>query len=492
MWTGPSALKNLDHTLQSVRNEVVRIDSELANLTGSLAAQQRRRVKILNDIAAVRLLEIEQGTLSASLSSADRVAAATLQERQTAMDELNEKIQALNLEVAAIEEQRSKLLLEVNDASEAIVDTEAEVQAGLKVSEVYLDKLNTSRDAESVANEAALKVANAQADMAEKAEPYQQDALFSYLWQRGFGTTDYTAGAFSRFMDGWVARLIDYEPARVNYWNLTEIPKRLQQHADAVANEADEAVMELQQLELDALAEAGVPKQEQALSALREQLDLADDRLEASELELRKALSSRANFLAGEDQYIKRCLKVLTEAMNHQSLDAIHRYVQVTHSPTDDELVLELQDVETEATTINQHVADLRQMHTNQLTRLKEIETVRRNFKNSRFDDVRSGFNNESLLTSVLAQFVQGLVSGSDVWRVIKRSQQYRDVGSLPDFGSGGFGNIGDVLGSGTSDGKRRQRNSSWHWPKPRKGGGGFNFPRRGGGNGGFRTGGGF
>lgn len=492
MWTGSSALKNIDVTLQSVRREVVRLDNELADLTNNLAVQQRRRVKILNDIAAVRLLEIEQGTLSQSLSAADQEAAAVLEQRQVAIDELNTDIETLNQQVVFAEQQRAQLLLEVNAASAAIVAAETDVQAELKSNAAYLAQLQASRDIESIANEAAQKVADAQADMAKKAQPYQKDSLFTYLWDRGYGTTEYKAGLFARFMDGWVARVVDYEPARVNYWNLTEIPKRLQQHADAVANEADEAVMALQQIELDALAKAGVPEQETSLQVLRNKLDQHDDVLEENEFKLNAQLAARATYLAGEDQYIRQCLKILTEAMNHQSLRSIHRYVQVTHSPTDDELVLELQDLETDVTSIDQHVADLRRSHGKQLNRLKEIEEVRRNFKNSRFDDVRSGFNNESLLASVLAQFVQGVVSGSDVWRVIKRSQQYRDVGSLPDFGSGGFGNMGDVLGSGSTGRNRRQRNSSWHWPKPRKGGGGFNFPRRGGGGGGFKTGGGF
>ena len=68
-------------------------------------------------------------------------------------------------------------------------------------------------------------------------------------------------------------------------------------------------------------------------------------------------------------------------------------------------------------------------------------------FKNSRFDDVRSGFGNQALIAGVLGQFIQGVVSGSDVWRVLKRNQRYRKVASSPTFGSGGLGDIADIFG---------------------------------------------
>lgn len=494
MLSGPAALKNIDRTLLSVRNEIVRLDSELATITGRLAAQERRRVKIIQDIAAVRLVEIERGTLNDTLNLADREAARLLETREQALEALNEKLAALNATIEAEEKEREALLEQVNATSQSIVSSEQQVQAQLSADSAYLAQLERSRDAESIAEEAAEKVAAAQSDMSLKAEPYQKDALFSYLWERGYGTTEYAAGFFARFMDGWVARLIDYEPARVNYWNLTEIPKRLQQHADSVARHADETVMELQQLELDALASAGVPALEEALTNLRTELDQQDDQLEASEQNLNDALEQRAAYVAGEDPHILECLNVLSTVLEQQDLRGVHRYVQVTHSPTDDQLLIELQEIQAQTAALKDSLSDVRRLHDNQLKRLRDIEEVRRDFKNSRFDDVRSGFGNESLLTSILAQFVQGVVTGSDVWRVIKRSQRYRNVGSIPDFGSGGLGNIGDVLGGGSLGRQRRGRRSSWHWPKPRRGGGGFNFPRGGGGGsgGGFRTGGGF
>ena len=503
MWSGRKTLSNIDQTLQTIRNEVVRLDSQLKQLTESLTAGKRHRLALIKDIAAVRLDEIESGSLAAGLTAADESAMAILQQREQALAALNTQIATNDAAIGEAEHQRSILLETVNATSQEIVDVEASVQSNLQQDELYMAQFKRASEAQSISDEAERKVDQAHADMAEKAEPYQQDELFMYLWERAYGTTEYKGGLFARFMDSWVARIIKYEPARINYWNLTEIPQRLTEHADRVAEAADEEHMALQQLELSALDAAGHNDLNARLEQLRSELDQHDDDLEESESTLNAKLEERASYVAGEDEYLQSALSRLTRALDHQDLAEVNRYVLATHSPTDDKLVLELQSLDDRMEQVTGDLSDVRRLHDNKLGRLKELESVRRNFKNSRYDDVRSGFGNETLLATVLGQFLQGVVSGADLWRTLQRHQQYRNVGSIPDFGSDGLGGLGDLLGGGSlggvaggRPGKRRRprarRRSTWNWPQPRGGGGGFRIPRGGGGGGGFKTGGGF
>ena len=71
MWAGTSALQTIDQSLQTIRNEVVRLDSQLNQLTSNMASNQRHRARLINDIAAVRLAEIERGELNVNLTAAD-------------------------------------------------------------------------------------------------------------------------------------------------------------------------------------------------------------------------------------------------------------------------------------------------------------------------------------------------------------------------------------------------------------------------------------
>ena len=499
MWAGTSALKSIDQSLHTIRNDVVRLDKQLHQLTTNMAANQRHRARLLNEIATVRLAEIESGELNANLSAADSDVAELLLQRESALTQLNKDIEAVNQQLADAENEREVLLETVNKASQRIVDVEGRVQSQLKVDADYLAQFEIAKQAESVSLQAEQKRASAQDSLAEKAAPYQADDLFMYLWSRNYGTTEYKGGIFPRFIDAWLARVICFEPSRVNFWNLTEIPKRLAEHASRVAGLADDEHMQLQQLEINALDAAGIKSLELELSTLREGLDTHDDSIEALEMRLNQNLDQRARFASGNDDFMQKSLARLTQSLNHQNLHSVYRYVRDTVSPTDDMLVIELQSLEDKLDSVEDDLGDIRTVHNAQLSKLKELEHVRRDFKNSRFDDVRSGFGNKALITGILGQFIQGVVSGSDVWNVIKRNQRYRQVASSPTFGSGGLGDIAGILGEelmrqGRKQGRRRS--SSWHWPKPRRGGGGFKMPRGGGrssgGGGGFTTGGGF
>jgi len=144
----------------------------------------------------------------------------------------------------------------------------------------------------------------------------------------------------------------------------------------------------------------------------------------------------------------------------------------------------------------------LRKSHDQKLKRLRELEEVRSNFKRHRYDDTRSGFSNDAVIGAILGQFLEGVVNGSEVWRVLQRNQRHRDVGAWPDYGSGGLGRgpgsiLDDMLSAPRRHRRRAKQSSPWHWPNSNNGG--FRLPtsrrsssgRRSSG-GGFKTGGGF
>jgi len=462
MWKGSSALGQLDTSLKTLRNDVVRLDFDLKQLSQDLTRNERHRLQLLKQIAKVRLNEIDSGSLDSSINAADRDAEKILEQRSLALSELEDSILRMEGRISDAETARADLLAQSNLAEQQLVELEDSVQKALQTDQGFLSQFEAAQRAESIAEEAINKVEQANSNLAEKAAPYQTDELFMYLWRRGFGTTEYRGRLFARFMDGWVARLINYHESRVNYWNLTEIPKRLQAHAEQTADAADSAHQKLQEIERQALADAGKPDLEAAVDTARQQLDAHDDSLEALEHALDDKLNERARFLAGDDRFIQQCLSRLSQGAK-EDLGAV------------------------------------RELHDGKLSRLRDLESVRKRFKQARFDDVRSGFGNKALIASVLGQFLQGLVNGSDLWRVIKRNQRYRHIGGRPDFGSGALGEIADVLGEELLRQGRRRRSrhrTTWNWPRHRGGtsrGGGFRFPSAGGGGrGGFKTGGGF
>lgn len=489
MLSGAQTLGTLDRGLQGVRKEIDRVDADLSRIGTALTTNKHLQNRTANRLAAIRLDEITRGALSDSLDAADQQARQLFTQREQALNALEHTILNAKEDLRNLESARAAQLKEVNYHAEEVIDSERGAQTALETDANYQAQLTAVRAADSIADEAEDKTAQSQGDRTEKGKPYEDDPLFMYLWQRGYGTSEYSANPLARTLDGWVARRCKYEKARINYWTLLEIPKRLEAHAQAAREQASAQLQALEELELAAAQKAGVPAKQETLAQAQEKLDAIDANIEAAEDQLDAHLEQRGRYASGKDQYIEQSLALLNDAMQRRDIYELGQAVHATQSREDDALLRELGDLREDAKDLEEDITEQRAVREAKVARLKELEQVRRQFKQRRFDDVRSGFGNEEVITSVLGQFLGGLLGSRELWRTLERHQRHVDVGAWPDFGSGGLG------------GRNPRKHSPWHRPgvNIRVGGsGGFRLPRSGGfssrgrGGGGFRTGGGF
>lgn len=520
MLTGSQALNHIDESLSTAKNEIRRIDHELSQLTHLLTENRQQQSKALSQIAEIRLSSLSSGSLLDRLNAADKEALALLEKREDELAYIEKNIDSQTKEQDQLEQQRSALLEQANQLSEALAEKEASVQKSLSSDQNYLAALKHAEEADAIADEAERKAQESAESLEEKGKPYQADDLFMYLWKRSYGTTDYkNYNPLTRFLDGWVARQIKYSDSRANFWNIQEIPKRLLQHAEAVREKSEDSIEAVQELETQALDASGASALQSELEGKHATINQQDDLIDAAEDEMNAMLELHAQFSSGDDPTMQRCLETLSSAMKHQDVAGLRQIVNSTRSADDDYLLDDLQRYQRQQQEIQENISRIRNAHNTKLGRLKELENVRRNFKRHRFDDVRSGFGNDAIIGSILGQFLEGLVSGTEVWRVIQRNQRHRDVGAWPDFGSGGLGHggtLGDILGDLSRSSSRSSRNtsgygdifgrpnrarrrttgrrkSSWHWPNSNNGG--FRLPSGRSGRssgGGFKTGGGF
>lgn len=485
MWTGKQTLQSLQSGLSSVKADLNRIDLEMNQITQAMTNNQQTQSKTLQQLAKVRLDEIQRGSLMDALDHTDRETLDILQQREIALSNLEKDISEAEQAIEKQEQEREDFAQQLETDAQNVIEAEHKVQSELENDAEYQAQLEQARIADSISDEAEEKGALADKDRIEKGKPFENDPLFHYLWKRKYGTADYRANLFSRMLDNWVAKLCEYENNRVNYWTLLEIPRRLLKHAENVRQTADAEALRLQDLEKKALAEGKVPDLQKTLEEAENELKERDERIAKSESDRNELLNQRSTFVSGQDEYTKKCVALLARVMERSDVFELSRAVNETPSREDDVLARELHELREEEEDLQKDLKESRQRQDKQLQRLKELESVRHKFKQHRFDDLRSGFTNEALITSVLNQFLKGMLNGSDVWSTIKRYQRHRDVGAWPDFGSGGLGKV-----------TRRGGGNVWHRPGQRSGSvfrmprnGGFSSRNRGGG---FRTGGGF
>jgi hypothetical protein len=286
---------------------------------------------------------------------------------------------------------------------------------------------------------------------------------------------------FTRWLDGSVARLCDYEAARRDYSLLIEIPPRLAEHAAAMRAEFERAAEALTRLEEAAAEAVGVPARREELEAAEERLAAIDRTITEREGTLARLVEERKRFAAGEDSLYKSCIDVLSAEMQRESIDFLRERASRTVHRDDDELVHRLAALDEEADRIESNLGEFKRMHDRESDLVGKLEDIRRRFKSSRFDDALSEFKDAALIVLILREFLRGAAGASDVWKTIERQQRKRRVQADPGFGTQRF--------------PKAPRSGPWRMPPMPKGGGfgGGGF-KTGGGfrGGGFKTGGGF
>jgi hypothetical protein len=284
-----------------------------------------------------------------------------------------------------------------------------------------------------------------------------------YLWQRRYGTSDYRANPFARWLDGKVSKLIGYTDASVNYARLTAIPERLREHANRVKQQAEVEFESLRQLELQARAADGISALEAVQGQEQEKLDAIDARLEALGADYQGLLQRRERLASGEDKHYQQAVTYLASEFGRDDLQELRRDALATPFPEDDVIISRLLDAEQKRRGLEAALAELKTLAQQHQARLRELESLRTEFKRRHYDRPDSHFSDAAMVGMILGNFLNGMANRDSLWRVLEQQQRYRPRRANPHFGSGGFG-----------------RGSPW-------GGGGGGF-----GGGGFRTGGGF
>jgi len=482
--SGRQTLSSIDQGIRLVHDQIREIDEQIREGGTDLAALQEQQAERYKRMAAIRLDQVISGELSSEIDTAGRRVRELLEQRLQAQSSLGDQIDEAFSELEAMQLERERLEVQVEQASGVLDQAEAEVQERLARDEAYLAQLEAAREADRIAEHAEEKTSRAKESRQSKGRPYQDDPLFAYLWARGYGTSAYSASPLIRYLDKWVARLCNYHDARPNYAMLVDIPKRLDEHAQRVRSVADTEFDRLKEIEESVAAAEGVPALRQDVDQAQSNLDKADLGIESVENKIRDMEQVRTRYAGGDDEYLKEAIDVLSDAFEREKLPTLYRYARATATAEDDLLVQELEAGGGRARAIRASLAEHKRVRERHLDRLQKLEDVRRQFKRQRYDNTHSEFGNAALVAMILNQFLRGTATSDELWQTIEREQRHRRGRANPDFGSGGFG----------------RRQGSWHIPFPTGGGmgrggwGGTGGSGAGGmgGGGGFRTGGGF
>jgi hypothetical protein len=475
MISGREALGFIDDALNSERARIDAAESRIAEVSRELLALQQARVDDYRELARLRVDMVASGNVLSGIDAVERQVAAALKVRASAKQELDARIGAVQGERARLEVERETQRQALDKAAEALDVAEAATQARLDADAEYRAQEQRTREAERIAKHAEDKALQSEQEKDEKGQSYRDDPLFMYLWERAYATPRYRAWPVTRWLDAKVARLIGFADARANYARLQEIPLRLREHAEQKKRDAEADFAVLRGLDEKARQEDGVLALEEARDQEQADLEAIDARIEQADEDYRQLLERQEAFAAGEDEHYRKAVDYVASELRRDDTRELRRDAMLTPFPDDDLIVNRLFEREQRAQQLETSVGELKSALRQQHKKLRDLASLRSDFRRRRYDQPGYGFSDGSLIAAVLGSFLNGMLDRDSLWRVLEQQQRYRPRRTDPAFGSGGFG-----------------RGTVWGGRRGGFGGGlGGGFGGRGGG-GGFRTGGGF
>ena len=509
MTSGRDVLHRIDASIAEARQSVAETGRAAAERSSRLAAIERKEAEAYRAIAAIRLDLLQSDDLNRSLGGADEKAEALIARHEQHLAELARALAEARSRIEHLESERRRREEALEQAVEAHDRAVDETNERLETDEEYLARAAALEKANAIVERAEAKLALARADRAEKGAPYEADPLFSYLWDRKFATKDYRAFFLFAALDRWVARLIRYRDAKLNYERLLELPERLAEHAERVEKAAADIEASIEAYEREALERDGVGKLRDSASAARKALEEIDGEIANAEAKHQRVAREHAETAAGRGGPLHEARLILANALTEKSIPDLKVLAAETLTLEDDARVDELIGLRRERMEIEEYGRSLSRTVSRQTGVLAELETLRRRFKTARYDSPYSEFPDRGVVSVLLAELLRGAIRESDAWRRLRKAQRRRKRDWSDDFGGdewrGGFGLPQDW---GNKDWGSKDWGGDWsgrgaprvRFPRPPRKprlprtprtprSPRVRFPKRGGG---FKTGGGF
>lgn len=442
------ALNSIDQAGRSLRGDEDRLNDIIRQAATETARLRAEQAELFRSLARIRLDTLRQENVVAPLDDAEKRALAALREQDEKLKALSNRRDALQKELAAAQAVREDKVRIVTAAADAIASQKEATEHRMAGDLGWQKQAAVVSGAEAQATAAEDKARQSEADRDEKSKPYLADPLFVYLWERGYGTSAYKAGPITRMGDGYVARVVQYEPARQNYFTLTEIPKRLREHANRLkATLADEEA-KLVALERAALEADGIVQKEKTYQDAEAALKEAERVIGDLEKEGAALDEERNGALGTEGPWgMGRVLGDLAASMQREDLRTLLRESLDTPTTEDEQIVRRLQALE-DALEKQEKAADEARRATVELAR-KRAELERSRDEARRYERQGGGFSNDKLIGDILGGIIGGALSSRELRDALRSG--YRQGGSrssLPSRPGGGtFG--GDIFGGG-------------------------------------------
>jgi outer membrane murein-binding lipoprotein Lpp len=442
---GRTNVAAFDQAILEASRSAQALSAEIAPLAQRMDAIRAEMTAAYRELANVRL---SGAGAAAQLDAAADEVQRLIAERSRALAEAERALAEARTAVAAAQPRKTEADSRLDQAEQQAEAALAAARRRLATDAAFAAQRQAAELADRTATHAEQKASLAARDRDDKGAPYLADPLFAYLWNRGFGTPAYQGGGITRLMDGFVARVAAYEPARRNYAALTDLPAKLADHALHLRELAAAEAAKLDAMEEAAAVAAGGPDAT-TLERLRKDADAAEQAAEAADARLRDAAARHATMAAGQDEGARETVARIEAALQREDIAALREAAARTPSPHDDALVARIERLETERWRLAQAIEQRRALLVAAQQRAAQAEELRREYRQRGYGGGAAGdmgAGGQAMLGALLGQVLSGALNRDTFMDRMgggRPPDPWRRGGGGPWGGGGGSGSGG-------------------------------------------------
>ena len=465
MANGQRTLSSIEQSIEDLRGDEQRLRTELEGANTNRSKLIEQRLDQFRSLAQVRTRNaLSDGVINEADHLSHQVQ-ALLKARQKSTANLKIQLSGAEKKYKQNLADYEKLVSEITALEKRLDKLAEQARTELADNNDYKNQQSLIEKASAIYERAKEKTGQAEQDRESKGKPYKQDPLFMYLWQRKYGAQSYKPNNLVRWLDGKVARLVRYHDARANYAVLLEIPVRLNEHLEMLGEDLAVKQDGLDDIEADKVRQLAGEDLVAELKKARLDQTKRHGELERTAAENSDIEAQLNRYAKGLDHPFLKAIELSAAFLEQKSLKSLMNLARQTPTPTDDELVDHIADIDASTDKIGKENTERRNQLETLFKRKEELIQLADNFRRARYDDPSSVFTPEDELGVFLEELVGGLITGAEYWsRAQSRhhwssrpADPFRRQSSFPpfDFGSGGLGGGGFGGGGGGSFGSR-------------------------------------
>lgn len=439
----------LERAVEQVRQRLSVHADGIRELDAQMNELIARRSETLIELAQHYLPDLKPETIQGSFFEVRSELLDLLSQKQQRQLELQDRTSAARREVEHQDAELDRVTDELNDKVAERERLEAVVAQRLHGTEEFTKLSQQALVAEQELNRNEVRVAEIQSEAKAKLPSYEQSRLFKYLYDSGYATGSYRAGALTRRLDRWVAKLIEFETARRGYEFLRTTPDLMKQEVSRRRDRFNELMQQVEAIEDRVTDEVGLTE----VLRVGQRLGVERDRLvaaaAAAQNEVQQLQQQISQLEGQQNEFYERAIGRMKAFLEKLPESRLERHSQSTPQRDDDAIVSQVAQIGNQLDAAEGRGAELGRARAAWDERFNGLQELLQRFRQAEFDSQRSMFSLQLNPEDLVEQFVAGRLSAQQAWAALQQTQRFAPAWHEqqgPQFGGATAGDVSLVL----------------------------------------------